>query len=155
MYVELDSEADGGPAYVAKTVRLGPRMGSVYPVVAGLAEGDRVVTRGAFALDADLQIRGGPSMMSLPDDASGGPWAEVVQLPAEERARLAPVIRTYLEVQRALADDDVDGAKESSERLIPAIAAVELETGQEAWTELSATLRAHAVHVARARSHCQ
>lgn len=148
VYVELRD--DDALSYAPRTVRLGPRLGDVYPVVAGLSEGERVVTRGAFAIDADLQIRGGPSMMSLPDDASGGPWAEVVQLPAEERARLAPVIRTYLEVQRALADDDVDGAKESSERLIPAIAAVELETGQEAWTELSATLRAHAVHVARA-----
>jgi Cu(I)/Ag(I) efflux system membrane fusion protein len=147
--VYVESRGDESLSYSPRTVRLGPRLGEVYPVVAGLSEGERVVTRGAFALDADLQIRGGPSMMSLPDDTSEGPWADVVELPAEERARLAPVIRTYLEVQRALAEDDFAGAKGSAERLIPAIAAVELETGQEAWTELAGTLRAHATHVAR------
>lgn len=148
VYVEL--REDGHLSYAPRTVRLGPRLGDVYPVVAGLSEGERVVTRGAFAIDADLQIRGGPSMMSLPDDASEGPWAEVVKLPADERARLAPVIQTYLEVQRALADDDLDGAKASSEDLIPAIAAVQLETGRDAWRGLAATLRAHTIHVARA-----
>src|SRR5690606_28037673 len=62
VYVEVpNTEA---PTYEPRVVRLGPRTGAVYPVVAGLGEGERVVTRGAFALDADLQIRGGASMLS-------------------------------------------------------------------------------------------
>ncbi|MBW1756866.1 MAG: hypothetical protein JRJ80_11930, partial [Deltaproteobacteria bacterium] len=34
----------------------------------GLRDGERVVIHGAFAIDADLQIQGGDSMMNLPDD---------------------------------------------------------------------------------------
>ena len=43
-------------------------MGDLYPVLAGLREGERVVVHGAFAIDADLQIQGGDSMMTVPDD---------------------------------------------------------------------------------------
>lgn len=55
----------------AREVVLGPRADGVYIVHAGLSEGERVVTRGAFQLDAALQIRGGESMMS-PDRRTGG-----------------------------------------------------------------------------------
>jgi Cu(I)/Ag(I) efflux system membrane fusion protein len=41
-------------------------MGELYPVLAGLDEGERVVVHGAFAIDADLQIQGGDSMMNMP-----------------------------------------------------------------------------------------
>ena len=66
-YVEVpDAEA---PTYEARVVELGPKMGDFYPVVSGLQEGERVVIHGAFAIDADLQIRGGRSMMALPDES--------------------------------------------------------------------------------------
>lgn len=147
VYVELRDEET--LAYAPRTVRLGPRLGDYYPVVAGLSEGERVVTRGAFALDADLQIRGGPSMMSQPDDLAEGPWANVVQLPAAERERLAPVLRAYLDVQRALAEDDHPTAVASSETLAAAIEGVVLDKGALAWAELAPELRGHAQHVAR------
>jgi Cu(I)/Ag(I) efflux system membrane fusion protein len=71
VYVELEDTEE--PTYEARVVTLGPRMGELYPVLTGLEEGERVVVHGAFAIDADLQIRGGDSMMNLPadDDASG------------------------------------------------------------------------------------
>ena len=40
----------------AKSVRLGPLAGDEYPVADGLAEGDKVVTTGAFLLDAEDRI---------------------------------------------------------------------------------------------------
>lgn len=136
-------------AYEPRTVRLGPRLGEVYPVVAGLSEGERVVIRGAFALDADLQIRGGPSMMRLPDDRQDGPWAEVIQLPTEQRARLGPVLRTYLGLQRALAADDHPAAVSAAAQLVTGLADVALPDAAEAWSTASAQLRSHAQHVAR------
>jgi len=66
VYVELKDAEE--PTYEARVVTLGSRMGDLYPVLAGLAEGERVVVHGAFAIDADLQIRGGASMMNLPGD---------------------------------------------------------------------------------------
>jgi Cu(I)/Ag(I) efflux system membrane fusion protein len=62
LYVEApDAES---PTYEAREVTLGPRMGDLYPVLSGLEEGERVVIHGAFAIDADLQIQGGDSMMN-------------------------------------------------------------------------------------------
>ncbi len=66
VYVELKNAEE--PTYEARVVTLGPRMGDLYPVLAGLQEGERVVIHGAFAIDADLQIQGGDSMMNVPDD---------------------------------------------------------------------------------------
>lgn len=64
--VYVEAEDQDVPTYEAREVTLGPRMGELYPVLSGLDEGDRVVVHGAFAIDADLQIRGGESMMNLP-----------------------------------------------------------------------------------------
>lgn len=66
IYVEVQGAE--APTYEARVVTLGPRMGELYPVLSGLAEGERVVVHGAFAIDADLQIQGGDSMMNLGDE---------------------------------------------------------------------------------------
>ena len=70
-------------------------MGDVYPVLAGLRDGERVVIHGAFAIDADLQIQGGDSMMNLPDDEDGASHdpeshESVVPEAADAPARPAP-----------------------------------------------------------------
>lgn len=41
---------------------LGPRAGEFFPVLRGLAEGERVVTRGGFLIDSQFQITGHPSL---------------------------------------------------------------------------------------------
>jgi len=62
VYVEMpDTER---PTYEPRHIELGPRAGDYYIVLNGLSEGDRVVTRGNFKIDSDLQIRGEPSMMN-------------------------------------------------------------------------------------------
>ena len=81
VYVEVP-DADQ-PTYEARQVRLGHKTGEVYPVVAGLREGERVVTNGAFSLDADLQIRGGRSMMAQAD-------LEYVQNSKEQEPAIKP-----------------------------------------------------------------
>ncbi|RKZ09416.1 hypothetical protein DRQ32_08195 [bacterium] len=65
-------EKPGHPGeYSARIIGLGPRAGDAYVVSDGLAEGERVVTRGAFRLDSSLQIEGRASMMSAPIDSGG------------------------------------------------------------------------------------
>lgn len=51
------------PTFTSRDVLLGPKAGDWYVVRAGLSEGDLVVAKGAFRIDAELQIRGRPSMM--------------------------------------------------------------------------------------------
>ncbi len=151
IYVEV--EADDRFVYEPRTVRLGPKVGDQYPVVAGLREGERVVTRGAFALDADLQIQGGPSMMTRPDDTQVEEVREPIRLAASDRAGLAPVVEGYLGVQRALAEDDLEAAKAAAKSLGKGLEKVRLPRPQaavELWRSLSADLRARAQRVAAA-----
>jgi Cu(I)/Ag(I) efflux system membrane fusion protein len=83
VYVELPDAEE--PTYEARVVTLGPRMGDLYAVLSGLQEGERVVVHGAFAIDADLQIQGGNSMMKLPgDDDADTTTPEPATAPAGE-----------------------------------------------------------------------
>jgi Cu(I)/Ag(I) efflux system membrane fusion protein len=70
-------------SFVGREVTLGRRFGEHFQVLAGLDEGELVVTKGAFRLDSELQIRGLPSMMA-PDGASGDPHAG--HLPVQRNA---------------------------------------------------------------------
>ena len=66
--------------FEGREIVLGPRAGDYYIVREGLEERELVVTNGAFKIDADLQIKAKPSMMSPgggPSAASsGGPKAQ-------------------------------------------------------------------------------
>lgn len=115
-----------GPVYEGRDVELGPHAGDVYVVHSGLAEGERVVTEGAFRIDASLQIRAGRSMMN-PDPApapeAGHDHAGHDRGPAESGGPLSPaLVRAYLDVAVALADDDPAAAREALDRV--AVAAV-------------------------------
>lgn len=52
------------PSFEGREVVLGPRAGDYYIVEKGLAQGDIVVTKGNFKIDASLQIQAKPSMMN-------------------------------------------------------------------------------------------
>ncbi len=55
----------------AVEVKLGPHAGGYYPVLEGLAAGDRIVTTGAFLVDAEGRLN--PAVASSYFGASGGP----------------------------------------------------------------------------------
>jgi hypothetical protein len=66
----------GGGLFEGRLVRLGPRCGGAYPVVAGLEAGDRVVAHGAFLLDAETQLNpalAGAYFGAGPQPVSAGP----------------------------------------------------------------------------------
>ncbi len=52
----------GRGTFELREVALGPRCGEYYPVIKGLTEGERVVTRGGFLIDSQFQIAGHPSL---------------------------------------------------------------------------------------------
>ena len=52
------------PTFEGRQIVLGPKAGDEYVVKRGLASGERVVTKGNFKLDAELQIKAKPSMMT-------------------------------------------------------------------------------------------
>lgn len=80
-----------GPTFEGREIVLGPRVGNQYIVESGLEEGELVVTRGAFKLDSELQLKAKPSMMNpnagleerpaseAPEDLAGQ-WSPVPRL---------------------------------------------------------------------------
>lgn len=113
------------PAYDGREIVLGPRAGNNYLVAAGLDEGERVVTQGAFKIDSALQIQAKPSMMNpqgggpAPGHNHGGAAAPATSEHAGHnmsQLEIAPelaaqIVDPYLGMQAALASDDLDAAK--------------------------------------------
>jgi Cu(I)/Ag(I) efflux system membrane fusion protein len=109
------------PTYEAREVKLGAKVGHVFPVIAGLEAGEEVVIYGAFVLDADLQIRGGKSLMTRPDDSAMRAIDRAMDVPDSFRDQLAPIFLAYLDMQRGLAADDLGVATVAAKNLQGAI----------------------------------
>ncbi len=52
------------PIFKMREIELGPMLGNSYVVADGLADGEEIVTQGAFSVDASAQLDGKPSMMN-------------------------------------------------------------------------------------------
>ncbi|NOY90031.1 MAG: efflux RND transporter periplasmic adaptor subunit [Deltaproteobacteria bacterium] len=148
VYVEVPTEER--PTYEARTVRLGPKLGQIYPVLEGLSEGEHVVVHGAFTIDADLQIAGGRSMMMRPDDRQRHSVAAVTPS-IELKGQLAALVTAYLDGSEALARDDLEGAKAAATQLRAAAAAVHAEgAAGPPWARLGPHFEMHGRQVAEA-----
>ncbi len=143
-----DPQREG--VYTGREIELGPRAGDDYVVLAGLEEGEEVVTEGNFKIDSAVQIVAGPSMMSpapggggrpgAPDGphaghAAGGDMAAGdtpvekpptrLDVPEAFRAQLDAVYDAYFDVQRALSEDDASRAASGADALIAAVQGVD------------------------------
>ena len=154
VYVRLPDREK--PTFEGREIALGPRAGEWYVVHDGVVEGERVVVKGNFKIDSELQIRARPSMMS-PADASSAPDPEhetaVLSVPAEFKRRLGGVVDAYLALQRGLADDRDDQA--AADAIVTVLDQVEMagldEAAHEAWMARLGPLRTSALKVAGAR----
>ena len=95
------------PLFEGREITLGPRAQEEYVVLAGLEQGERVVTQGAFKIDSALQIQARPSMMSMPSESAEKPVQAVAV-----REYLS-LVKPYLALQASLAADDFEAAKTS------------------------------------------
>ncbi len=137
------------PTYEAREVALGPLIGDRYVVRAGLSREDRVVTHGAFTLDADLQLRGGDSMMTRPDDDTTT-QPTIIEVDDTFRAGFAPVLEAYLGASEALARDDLSAAKAAATTLVSAARAFDPTqpvAAQARWASLAPALIASAAQL--------
>ncbi len=104
VYVELpDTEV---PTFEGREILLGPRAGDYYLVRSGLKINERVVVKGNFKIDSDLQIMARPSMMT-PDGAGIGLSGEFTELPAQLQYQLQLVLTAAQEAQKTLASEDI------------------------------------------------
>ena len=100
------------PVFEGRVVQLGARAGNSYVVQSGLAEGERVVVKGNFKIDSELQIRAKPSMMSVAeeDPEAGAGITQTIEalegLSEEFLNQLTAVVESYLDVTKQLAQDN-------------------------------------------------
>jgi Cu(I)/Ag(I) efflux system membrane fusion protein len=98
--------------YEGVSVRLGPRSGTVYPVLGSLGPGDRVVTKGSFLVDAETRLNpaagsiyyggaggGKAEHTSVTTAATSGTDDEAAEIQAN-RAKLTPHDRDLVEAQQ-------------------------------------------------------
>lgn len=118
------------PTFEGREIEIGPRAGDVFIVQSGLEAGDRVVTNGAFKIDSALQIQAKPSMMNpqgggpTPGHSHGnapqsdhGDQGGTAPL-AIDSAQFADLLPSYLNLQSALAEDNIDAAKKDLQAMM-------------------------------------
>ena len=152
--VYVEKRGGAAPAYALREVVVGPKAGSVYPVRSGLSEGERVVVRGAFVLDADLQLRGKNSMMDMEGDQDRESPAMFVVTDAMLKS-LESVLRGYLDAQEALAADEISRGRAALDTLAT-VATVLTPDGPskstQVWEEVASSLIGHARRAHRAEA---
>ena len=137
VYVQLPDKEK--PTFEGRQVTLGPRAGDYYLVKEGLTEGEQVVTRGNFKIDASLQIQAKPSMMSAEpaQTTEQPPGGEIADVPGAFREQIWVFVERYLSLHEALAADDKDGAVKAAQSAMQALAQVDMSllSGKphEAW----------------------
>jgi Cu(I)/Ag(I) efflux system membrane fusion protein len=143
VYVQLPGKEK--PTFEGRGIILGPRAGDYYLVKEGLAEGEMVVTRGNFKIDASLQIQAKPSMMSAePSQATTEhqpgvqePFREIAGVPDAFRGQIWSFVEKYLSLHETLAADDKDAAIKAAHSAIQVLSQVDMSlvSGKthEAW----------------------
>ncbi|MFH1532196.1 MAG: efflux RND transporter periplasmic adaptor subunit [Pseudomonadota bacterium] len=126
------------PRYEGRTVVVGPRAGEYYVIKSGVEEGEEVVVKGNFKIDAALQILAKPSMMSMPSENI----EEVI--PEKFRQSLEPIYAAYFVVWGGLKEDQAEVAAGGYHTLHEALTGVETRlltpAKQRAWKTIEEPL---------------
>lgn len=156
VYVQIPTAEQ--PVYEPRDIELGPRAGAWYIVRAGLNEGDLVVTNGSFKIDAELQIRGRPSMMQPeggppPTHDHGGQaaaasHAETAQIPVPQpfQVQLGRIVTANFQLVQALSQDNPQAAKQAAKQVEQILKAIDPATLPDSvhrrqWTSLAKTVQ--------------
>ncbi|NGP54201.1 efflux RND transporter periplasmic adaptor subunit [Thioalkalivibrio sp. XN8] len=151
--VYVQQPAADRPTYEARDVLLGPKAGDWYVVRSGLSEGELVVANGAFRIDAELQLRGRPSMMQpeggMPPGHDHGAAPEAFQ---HDVGRL---VTAQFALVQALADDDPAAARDAALAVDAVLHEADATVlgapaAREHWNELAASMHRGLAGVAQA-----
>ena len=139
------------PTFQFREIQLGTDAGDHYVVQTGLSEGEEIATNGVFKIDAAAQLQGKISMMNPEGgkDATAHPESSVTGEPVEVdesfRDQLKGVFEAYLPIKDALIESDAEQASQMAQRLLAAIAKVDMHlvegVAHETWMGDFAALR--------------
>jgi Cu(I)/Ag(I) efflux system membrane fusion protein len=139
VYVRLPEKSE--PVFEGRQIVLGPVVGREFIVREGLSEGELVVSRGAFKLDSELQIKGRPSMMNAEAGLEERPAREA---PDDLKGQWPPVLRALSRFKEAAKADKQDLMIEQLQLIRNAVKSVRVDAMQpedlKLWTEFSQQL---------------
>ncbi len=131
----------GQPTFEGREVVLGPRVGDYYIVERGLTEGELVVTEGNFKLDAEIQIKAKPSMMTPEGSGGGGGHQhgggggkkagsseDMVMLSTEFRQGWREVEKAYRQLSKHVAAENLEATRQAFSELLKRIEAIRPDT---------------------------
>ena len=101
VYVRLPEKIE--PVFEGREIVLGPRAGNFFIIRSGLGVGELVVTKGAYKLDSELQIKAHPSMMN---PNAGLEERSAKDAPSQISGQWPQLLRTYGKLAPALASGD-------------------------------------------------
>ena len=133
VYVKQPGTDD--PVYSMREIGLGPLLGNSYVVTDGLREGEEIVTRGAFSVDAAAQLEGKPSMMNSNFK---------IEVDREVSLQLNTLFDQYLVLKDAFVQSDSKKTKQAAQLVQLSIlnADGKLQTGdaRKHWTDITGKL---------------
>lgn len=154
VYVKTDPDA---PVFEMREIQVGDAANGTYTVISGLENGEEIVTRGTFTLDAAAQLKGKKSMMhggvgssttgyesspssSRANAAEAEPIPKVGTFSENFTVEMATIIPAYLKLKDALVAGDVPAAEAGARelaRLFSTISTTGLGTAEESYLESS------------------
>jgi Cu(I)/Ag(I) efflux system membrane fusion protein len=159
--------------FEGRDIVLGARAGDFYLVHEGLEEGEKVVVKGNFKIDSEIQLAAKPSMMSpegggaMPGHHHGGPppapkkkraknlvVKKFESVPDEFKKQLDRVFDAYFSAQYGFSHDDFDSAKKAAGKLLDALEGVDMallpQEPHMAWMKNLNTLKKNAGDISEA-----
>jgi Cu(I)/Ag(I) efflux system membrane fusion protein len=136
------------PVFKIREIELGPLLGSSYVVLNGLAEGEEIVTQGAFSVDAAAQLEGKPSMMNLEGNmaaiANDQEGVKPLSVDKDFKLQLTSVFEQYVPLKNAFVLTDARKVKAAATTLQQSLSKVDMKllTGEahNSWMEISGKL---------------
>jgi Cu(I)/Ag(I) efflux system membrane fusion protein len=105
VYVRLPNKTE--PVFEGRVIVLGSRAGNYFIVQGGLSAGELVVTKGAYKLDSELQIKAKPSMMN---PNAGIEERSAKNAPGQLVGQWSSILRTYGKLAPAMEKGDHETA---------------------------------------------
>jgi Cu(I)/Ag(I) efflux system membrane fusion protein len=147
------------PVFIMREVSLGTKSGDIYTIIDGLANGEEVVTNGAFTVDAAAQLQGKKSMMNTGGESEMDPInhlanVERLEAPAKFQAQLKLVLDDYMVMKNALVNDNADTPKKTAIALLKSIQNVDMKLVKEEpehshWMRLEKELQESALAISK------
>ena len=111
VYIEMEPGT-----YEAKNIVLGPKVGKKYLVYSGLKDGEKIVSRGNFKIDSELQIKStNAGMMSQFSTQKEGSEKSAAKAIGSENSQtiFAAISAFYFDIQKTLSEDNLKYAAKS------------------------------------------